>query len=187
MAKKAYVFLAEGFEELEAIATIDLLRRAGVATVIVAVGSSLEVCGAHHIPVRADIALSQVNVSDADALILPGGLPGVDNLNASTQLHEMLREGHNSGHLIAAICAAPLILGQLGLLKDKVATCYPGFEGHLRGYKPSDRLVITDGHTITACGAGVAIDFALEITAYLLGRETADKVAQAILYKSPTN
>ncbi|KGN83499.1 DJ-1 family glyoxalase III [Porphyromonas sp. COT-290 OH860] len=183
MAKNVYVFLAEGFEEIEAVATIDLLRRAGIATITVAVGNSLEVSGAHHITLRADKPLDEVDLSNADALVLPGGLPGVDNLNASEVLRSTLRQMYDSGRLVAAICAAPMILGQLGILNGKRATCYPSFENHLTGYKASEQKVITDGHVITACSAGVAIDFGLEIIKYLLGEQEAQLVADAIIYK----
>ncbi|MDO4692577.1 MAG: DJ-1/PfpI family protein [Porphyromonadaceae bacterium] len=183
MAKNVYVFLAEGFEEIEAVTTIDLLRRAGLSTTTIAVGNSLEVSGAHHITLRADKPLDEVDLSRADALVLPGGLPGVDNLNSSEVLRSMLRQMYDSGRLVAAICAAPMILGQLGILKGRHATCYPSFERHLTGYKTSEQKVITDGHVITACSAGVAVDFGLEIIKYLLGDQEALRVAGEIIYR----
>lgn len=182
MAKKVYIFLAEGFEELEAVAVIDLLRRAGLAVVTVAVGNYLEVAGAHHISIRADKFLKDIDSSDADALILPGGLPGVTNLNESDVLRRMLQGGYTSGKLVAAICAAPMILGQMGLLEGKRATCYPGFEDHLRGHIPTNDRVIIDGQIITASGIGVVIEFALAIITYLLDEQMATEVSEAILY-----
>lgn len=182
MAKTVYVFLAHGFEELEAVATIDVLRRAGLTTITVAVGDSLQVAGAHNIPMIADIPLSDVRVDVADAVVLPGGLPGVDNLNASAPLRAMIQQAHDSGKLVAAICAAPLILGQLGLLEGREATCYPSFEEHLRGYKPTERQVVASGNVITAMSAGVAVDFGLAIASYLVGEEAAASVAKAIIY-----
>lgn len=181
MAKKVYIFLAEGFEEIEAIAVIDLLRRAGLTAITVAVGTSLEVAGAHHIPVRADKALQDINPKEADALVLPGGLPGVTNLNESDVLRAMIQEATADGRLVAAICAAPMILGQLGLLNGKRATCYPSFEPHLKGYIPTSEAVVVDGHIITASGVGVALEFALAIVTYLLNEKTADEIAKAIL------
>lgn len=183
MAKKVYVFLAEGFEEIEAIAVIDLLRRAGLTTVTVSVGDSLEVAGAHHIPVRADKGLQDLDLSAADAYVLPGGLPGVTNLNESETLRQAILQAERAGKLLSAICAAPMILGQLGLLQGKRATCYPSFEPHLTGYIPTQEQVVVDGSIITASGVGVAIDFALAIITYLIDKQTADDIAQAILYK----
>lgn len=183
MAKKVYVFLAEGFEEIEAVATVDLLRRAGLTTVTVSVGKSLEVAGAHHIPMRADRALQDIDPADADAYVLPGGLPGVTNLNECAPLRELIVRAEKEGKLIAAICAAPMILGQLGLLEGKRATCYPSFEPHLTGYLPTAERVVVDGRIITASGVGVAMEFALAIISYLLDASSADEVARAILLR----
>lgn len=183
MPKTAYLFLATGFEEIEAITTIDLLRRAGIACITVALGDSLQVAGAHHIPVIADQALSSVNLEQADALILPGGLPGVTNLNESTSLRQLITEGYKAGKLIAAICAAPMILGQLGILQGKEATTYPSFEPHLEGYIPTERSVAVSGQVITARSAGVTIPFALAIITQLLGQDVADEVRSAIIYE----
>lgn len=183
MPKTAYLFLARGFEEIEAITTIDLLRRAGIACVTVAIGDSLQVAGAHHIPVIADQPLSSVQLEDADALILPGGLPGVTNLNESTLLRNLIAEGNKAGKLIAAICAAPMILGQLGILHGKEATTYPSFEPHLEGYIATEQSVVVAGNVITARSAGVTIPFALSIIAHLVGQEVADEVRSAIIYE----
>lgn len=180
--KTVFVFLAEGFEEIEAVTTIDLLRRAGLSVVTVAVGDSLEVAGAHHVPVIADRHISNVLLSEADALVLPGGLPGVTNLAASEVLLSMLREAYEGGKLLAAICAAPSILGSLGILDGKPATCYPSFEPQLGAYLPTEERVVVAGQVITACAAGVSIPFALAIVKALLDEETAQSVAQAIIY-----
>lgn len=180
--KTVLIFLAEGFEEIEAVTTIDLLRRAGLSVQTVAVGNSLEVAGAHHIPVIADKHISDIDAKQADAMVLPGGLPGVTNLNNSQALLKILQEAHEQGKLLAAICAAPSILGGLGLLSGKPATCYPSFEEKLGAYIPtSDKVVVTEG-VITACAAGVTIPFALAIITALLGQEKADEVASAIIY-----
>lgn len=183
MPKTAYLFLATGFEEIEAITTIDLLRRAGIACITVAIGDSLQVAGAHHIPVIADQALESVDLAQADALILPGGLPGVSNLNESTGLRQLIAEGYQAGKLIAAICAAPMILGQLGILQGKEATTYPSFEPHLEGYIATERSVVVAGNVITARSAGVTIPFALSIITQLVGQEVADEVRCAIIYE----
>lgn len=179
--KTVFVFLAEGFEEIEAVTTIDLLRRAGLAVVTIAVGDSLEVAGAHHIPIIADRHISNIAELEADALVLPGGLPEVTNLGKSEALLTMLRDAHNSGKLLAAICAAPTILGSLGILDGREATCYPSFEGGLGAYKASDRKVVVSDDVITACSAGVTIPFALAIITALLGEEASEAVAKAII------
>ncbi len=182
MAKTVYVFLAEGFEEIEAVATIDLLRRAGLAVVTVAVGDSREVAGAHHVPIVADQALADIAPAGADAFVLPGGLPGVTNLGASDTLRRIIAEAHQAGKVIGAICAAPSILGQLGLLEGKVATCYPSFEPQLGGYIPTSEGVAVAGNIITARSAGVTFEFALALITALLDADTAKAVASAVIY-----
>ncbi len=184
MNKNVYVFLAEGFEEIEAITTIDLLRRAGLSTITVAIGNSLEVHGANHIPVIADIALAEVVYEQAQAFILPGGLPGVTNLNASEGLKDLLKKAYADKKLLGAICAAPMVFGQLGFLQGREATCYPSFEEHLQGYKAvaeNQGVVIAD-NIITAKGAGCSVGFALAIIEKLCNKQTAQDIAQAIIY-----
>lgn len=182
MSKNVYVFLAEGFEEIEAVATIDLLRRAGLPTHIVAVGIEPHVTGAHGLAVQADLSISEVYSEDVSALVLPGGLPGVTNLASSHRLEQLLREAHHEGKLIAAICAAPSILGRLGMLEGREAIAYPGFESELRGAKISEQPVIQSGNLITAKAAGYTLDFALAIIAELEGSARAQEVASAIFY-----
>lgn len=180
--KNVYVFLAEGFEEIEAITTIDLLRRAGLSVITIAVGKSLEVAGAHHIPVIADRHISQLGELEADAYVLPGGLPGVTNLAQSPELLQAIKAAHSDGKLLAAICAAPSIFGSLGLLEGLEATCYPSFEPQLGGYQPTEEAVVVTPQIITARSAGVTIPFALAIITKLLGEEASRAVAQAIIY-----
>lgn len=179
--KQALVFLAEGFEEIEATTTIDLLRRAGITVSTVSVGSTQTVKGAHGIPVVADTTLADIDPQLADAYILPGGLPGVTNLSAEGDLKDLLLKAYESGKLLAAICAAPSILGELGLLEGKEATCYPSFEPTLVGYVPTEKPVVQSGNVITGRSAGVTIDFALSIITYLVGLEKASEVADAII------
>lgn len=181
--KNVFLFLAEGFEEIEAITTIDLLRRAGLAVLTVAVGDSLEVAGAHNIRIIADTHIRDTDFASADAFVLPGGLPGVTNLEASSKLLDLLRQGYAGGKLLAAICAAPSILGGLGFLEGRPAVCYPSFEEKLGGYIPSASPVVVSDNIITACSAGVTIDFALSIITALLGSEAAERVAKAIIIK----
>jgi 4-methyl-5(b-hydroxyethyl)-thiazole monophosphate biosynthesis len=176
----AYIFLADGFEEIEAITPIDILRRAGIETVTVSISENLRVVGAHHIAVEADCLFSQCDFANADALILPGGLPGTTNLGAHQLLLDLLKRHHVAEKLTAAICAAPSILGKLNLLDGKEAICYPSFEKALHGATISGSKVVRSGNIITAKAAGVATEFALEVVATLKGTEEAQKIAQAI-------
>ena len=178
-----YIFLADGFEEIEAITPIDILRRAGIETITVSISENLRVVGAHHIAVEADCLFSSCDFTQADALILPGGLPGTTNLGAHQPLLDLLKRHHDAGKLTAAICAAPSILGKLNLLNGKEAICFPSFENTLQGATISDNKVVKSGNTITAKAAGVAVEFALEVVATLKGNEEAQKIAQVIYFK----
>lgn len=177
---KVYVFLAEGFEEIEAIAPIDIFRRAGLETVTVSVGSNKEVTAAHGITILADVLLSETNFTDADLLFLPGGMPGTRNLDALPELKNIILAQVAMNKPVAAICAAPLIFGKVGLLNGKEAICYPGFENELQGATISTAKVVKDGLVHTAKGAGVAVDFALALVAELKGKSEAEKLAKAI-------
>ncbi len=177
---KAYIFLADGFEEIEAITPIDLLRRANIEITSVSISNSKTVIGAHNISIAADAIFSEVNFEAADLLILPGGMPGTKNLDAHAGLKYILEQQASQGKLIAAICAAPSILGKMNLLKDKEAICYPGFEDQLIGTSLSERKVVQSGAFITAMGAGVAIEFSLKIIENLKGKAVADQIAKTI-------
>jgi 4-methyl-5(b-hydroxyethyl)-thiazole monophosphate biosynthesis len=188
MAKKAVVFLAEGFEEVEAITPIDYLRRAGVEVTVAAAGRGEIVTGSHGIPVKADTALDDlVNQGKAvpaawDAVILPGGLPGADNLAASEALGSFVREMAAAGRLVCAICASPaVVLAPLGLLEGKKFTCYPGMEKKVSGARWSEDRVVADGGIITSRGAGTAGDFAAAIIGKLVSEEAAEKISRAVL------
>ena len=185
MPKNIYVFLAEGFEETEAVATIDLLRRAGLPTHIVTIGDEPHVTGAHGIAIQADLSIREVYSADVRALVLPGGLPGVTNLDASPRLHELIQDAVTDDKLLAAICAAPSIYGRLGLLEGKEATAYPGFEGQLKGAKATESPVIRSGNFITAKSAAYTFDFALAVIEALEGKAKADEVAAALIYHRP--
>lgn len=182
MSHNVYVFLAEGFEEVEAIGTIDLLRRAGLPTHIVAVGIEPHVRGAHGVAIEADLSISEVYSADAIALVLPGGLPGVTNLEGSQRLRQLIQEANQEGKLLCAICAAPSVYGKAGLLEGKEAIAYPGFEGHLHGATVSAQPVVRSANFITAKSAGYTFDFALAIIEALQGKAKADEVASAIVY-----
>lgn len=180
---KVYVFLADGFEEIEGLTVVDLARRAGAETVTVSVGDSRSVCGSHKIKVEADTIFSDADFSDADLLVLPGGMPGTKKLGAHEGLAKLLKETNSKGGGIAAICAAPSVLGNLGLLRGKKAVCYPGFEDQLLGAQVETCSVVTDGNITTSRGMGTAVDFGLELVARLFGQEKADALAQKIVYR----
>ena len=179
---KSFVFLADGFEEIEALSTIDILRRAGIDTVTVAIGDNLQVTGAHGVTVLADSFLPDNDYSGAQWLILPGGMPGATNLAAHPVLCEMLVEQNKQGRGVAAICASPaVVLGPLGLLSGRDAVCYPGMEQLVSGVRWGVRPVAIDGNIITGNGPNAANTFALTIVAHTLGREAALAVADGML------
>ena len=170
-----YMFLANGFEEVEALAPLDLLRRAGVEIKTVGVGSKT-IVGSHSIPVVADMTDSEFNDDKPEMVILPGGMPGTLNLDASEVVHKVIRSALAEDAYVCAICAAPMILGKLGLLNGKEAVCYPGFEKHLEGATISDKKAVADGKYITAKGMGAAIEFGLLLVETLKGKETAESL-----------
>ena len=178
-----YVHLAEGFEEIEALTTVDLLRRAEIETEMVSVTGRLPVTGSHGIEVIADILFEDAVYSACELIVLPGGMPGSSNLDKHEGLREKIYSFHNQGKGLAAICAAPLILGRAGVLAGKKATCYPGYEKELEGAEVTDDSVVKDQGVITSRGVGTAIPFALSIIESLKGKETADKIAAAILFE----
>ena len=177
---QVFVFLADGFEEIEAITPIDILRRANIEVNTVSISHSKEVSGAHGIKVLADSLFSEVDYSKGDMFILPGGMPGTKNLDAHEGLKELICKQVQQGKNVAAICAAPSILGKLGLLVGKEAVCYPGFENQLLGAKLTENKVVESGRIITAKGAGVAVKFSLILVEILVGKATADKISNSI-------
>lgn len=183
MEKTIYLFLADGFEEVEALAVVDLLRRSGLGCTMVSISGNREVAGSHKIMVRADLLLSEIDFAAADMLILPGGMPGTANLGACAVLTEQLRAFHKEGKLLAAICAAPGVLGEQGILEGKTAACYPGFEEKLAGAKVVFDEVAVDGNVITSRGMGTAIPFGLAIVEKLLGKEAAENLGKAVVYR----
>lgn len=172
-----YVFLANGFEEIEALATVDFLRRAGVQVTTVGVGGN-EITGSHGIKVLTDSIT--VHYEDMQGVILPGGMPGTLHLESSALVKNAVLYAAEHGLLIGAICAAPSVLGHLGLLEQKNATCYPGFEQELKGALISTASVVRDDNIITAKGAGVTIEFAAEIVSALSSADTANTVKEAM-------
>ena len=174
-----YVFLANGFEEVEALTPVDVLRRGGVDVKTVGIGGKT-VTGSHHIPVTADLSEDEVDFAALSGVVLPGGMPGTKNLDASETVKKALDAANEKGALIAAICAAPSVLGHNGLLFGKRATCFPGFESELTGATLCTDLAVTDGNVVTGKGAGAALPFALALLAYLKGADVADTVKSAL-------
>ena len=170
-----YVFLANGFEEIEALSVVDILRRAEINTKTVGIGGNI-VTGAHGIIVNADILLSEVKCEDIAAVVLPGGMPGTTNLMNSVELSKIITFAAQNNKCIAAICAAPSVIGSMGLLKGKKAVCYPGFEKELLGAKIQDLRVCVDGNIITAIGPGAAMDFGLELVKTLKNEKMAEEI-----------
>jgi len=180
MKKVAYIFLTDGFEEIEALTPVDILRRAGLEVITVSTTKNPFVKGARKIEVKADILFEQGNFADADLLLLPGG-PGADSLNAHQGTKNAILEHVNKGKLIAAICAAPKILGGLGLLDGKKATCYPGVEQSLGNATYIHAPVVEDGMIITANGVGAALEFSLLLVKRLVGEEAAKELASKVM------
>lgn len=175
-----YLFLAEGFEEVEALCPLDLLRRADLPVTTVGVGGKT-ITGSHGIPVIADITQDELLDRTPEMVILPGGMPGTLNLEASPIVRRAITDARESGAYIAAICAAPSILGKMNLLRDVEATCFPGFEETLTGAILSDLPVVRDGRFITAKGMGVALPFGLLLVECFKGKEFAEKLKKAVI------
>ncbi len=175
-----YVFLAEGFEEVEALATVDVLRRAGLEVKTVGVTGG-NVRGSHSISVRCDTVIEAVIPDDnVQAIVLPGGMPGTTNLEKSEDVNEFIDYAVENNKYVCAICAAPSILGKKGLLKGREAICFPGFEEYLEGATISDKSVVVDGRFITARACGVALKFGKVIAEQFVGKEKADKLWESL-------
>ncbi len=177
-----YVFLADGFEEIEALGTVDILRRSELDVKTVSINESLEVIGTHGIKVFADILTDEVKEDEVDAIVLPGGLPGADNLENCKFVTDLITKANNEGKIIAAICAAPKIPGVMGLLNGLRATCYPGFEGKLFSAKTTHKRLVCDKNFITAKGAGVTDEFAVAIAAALGKGVAAKRAVKGMFY-----
>ena len=180
--KKTLMLFAEGFEEVEALTAVDLLRRAEIGCDMIAVGGGDTVTGSHGITVRMDGTLDGTDTDAYDGVLLPGGQPGTRNLAAEERVRELLRRFHAAGKLTAAICAAPTVLAEAGLLEGRRAVCYPGLEDRLTGATVADGDVAIDGTVVTSRGVGTAIPFALAVVAYFSGEEKARTLARSIVY-----
>jgi protein deglycase len=176
------IFFADGFEEIEAVTVYDILKRADVETISVGVGSK-NIEGSHGLRVTTDIEISEIDAKTLEMAVLPGGMPGTKNLGDSKKLKEILAKLCVEKKRIAAICAAPSILGSLGLLEDHEAVCYPGFEKYLKGAVLSRKCVITDENITTSKGPGTAVDFGLELVRILKGEKKRNELARSMQYR----
>lgn len=176
------VFLAEGFEEIEAVTPVDILRRGGVLVRTCSITSSRVVNGAHGIPFTADTTLDEL-VDSEEVILLPGGMPGTLNLKACDRLTERIRSHYASGGILAAICAAPTVFGELGLLQNESATCYPGMEDGLHCKTVSTEKSVLSGRVLTSRGAGTAADFGFRLLSLLKGEEVSKRLAQTMCYE----
>lgn len=181
MMGTVYVFFADGFEEIEAFTAVDVLRRAGRNVVMVSVTPDEIVKGAHGIPVLCDKNVVNCDFFDAELLLLPGGMPGAATLGECEELHRVILRFAQSGKPLAAICAAPMVLGKLGVLKGKKATCYPGFEEYLEGAEYTGAMVERDGNIITGKGPAAAMEFALAVVELLAGEEKVKELRAGML------
>jgi len=181
--KKTAMLFAEGFEEVEALTVVDLLRRVGIVCDMISMGDGLGLRGSHDIRILADRLWEDADFADYDGLILPGGGKGTKRLSEDARVAELLRRFYAAGKLTAAICAAPTVLGAAGLLEGKRAVCYPGMEEGLCGALVGLEPVAVDGSVITSRGLGTAIPFALALVEYLDSRERAEELARRIVYR----
>jgi 4-methyl-5(b-hydroxyethyl)-thiazole monophosphate biosynthesis len=178
-----YVFLATGFEDIEALAPVDIMRRAGLPVETVSITGAEIVESAHAVGVKADRQLADIDFAKADMIVLPGGLPGSTNLDACVPLKKAISTHYAAGKPIAAICAAPLVFGRSGLLRGKKATCYPGVEGELEGADYTAAIVERDGNIITGKGPAAAFEFGYTIVDYFKGAGASNALRQGMIYQ----
>ncbi len=177
-----YVFLAEGFEEMEAIAPVDILRRLNIPVTTVGV-TGKSISGSHNIIICADKSIDECDFSDAEAIVLPGGMPGTVNLSKSETLCSLIKDFFNNGKIIAALCAAPSVLGSLGILDGREFTCYPGFEKDIKGIYKKEPLVISEGSSavITGWGPGAAYRFGFALAEKITGKDVNELKASMMM------
>lgn len=177
------ICMADGCEEIEGLTVVDILRRAGIKIDMLSINDTLTVTGSHGIEFKADKLITEVTCRDYDGIVLPGGMPGTTNLEANTLVQNGIRTHFNEGKLVAAICAAPGILGRNGIANGRKVTCYPGCEGAFSRANYVEKRVVVDGNVITSRGMGTAIGFALAILEYLKGKEAAADMAEKVIYE----
>lgn len=179
--KKIGIFMADGCEEIEGLTVVDILRRAGIMIDMISIMGRKQVTGSHGIAFICDLLAEDADFDGYDGLVLPGGMPGTTNLGANDIVTTQIKRFAKEGRLVAAICAAPSVLGDEGILNGKKATSYPGFEDRLTGAETLTDRVVVDGNVITSRGMGTAIYFALAITEYLIDRTTAEEIREGII------
>ena len=182
-----YTFLATGFEEVEALTVVDVLRRAGETVTLVSITDNPVVVGAHQIPIVADAMFDSIDFSDADAVFLPGGLPGATNLDAHEGLRRLIMQCAAKGKVLSAICAAPLVFGHLGLTQGKRCTCYPGFETELIGGTYMASVVEADDNLFTGCGPAAGLELGFALADRLVGKSVADQLREGMQYNKLMN
>lgn len=184
MSKKVYIFLADGFEDIEGLTVVDLMRRAGIDIETVSIRESREIATSHGIEMKTDRVFKETDFSDADMLVLPGGMPGTKYLAGYKPLTDLLTDFNSKGKKIAAICAAPSVFSGLGFLKNRKATSYPSFMEIIAGdgAKTSEDNVVVDGNITTSRGLGTAVDFALSLISQLENDEKAKEIAESVVY-----
>ncbi|MFW5976652.1 MAG: DJ-1 family glyoxalase III [Bacillota bacterium] len=180
---KIMIPLADGLEEIEAISNIDVLRRAGIEVITASIGNNLEVNGDHGIIIMADDNIDNIKSEEIDGIILPGGMPGAENLKNNENLIKLIQKVNKKNGLIAAICAAPIVLEAAGVIQNKNATSYPGFDEQMKSCNYQEKRVVKDGNIITGRGPGVALEFALKIVEYLLSKGKAREIKENMLAK----
>lgn len=180
---KAYLILANGFEEGEAILPYDILKRARIDTVLVTINPTLDVQSSHGVNVVAHETLADADLSDGDLMFLPGGMPGSINLSECEPLAEWIMKYKDAGKWLCAVCAAPMVYGKMGILAGHKATCYPHFEDQLLGAEPQKKTCVRDGQFITGCGAGAGFAIGHEMAEVLVGKETADAVLRQMMFQ----
>ena len=179
---KAYEFLANGFEEIEALAPVDILRRAGIEVKTVSISNDVMVTSSHGVEVKADVAFDDCDFSDADLLLIPGGMPGAKNIDEHKGVKAALLKQADAGKLVGAICAGPMVLGHLGLLRGKRATCYPGFDTELEGAEYTAAPVTVDGNIITGKGPGASMMYAYTIVEMMMGESIVAELKDSMMY-----
>lgn len=183
MSKRVSVFLADGFEEIEGLTVVDLLRRAGVEVTTVSITDKLTIHGAHKIDIQADKMFDEVDYEKEDMVVLPGGMPGTLNLGEHAGVKKVLEQFYEAKKYIGAICAAPSVLGKYGMLEGRKATSYPGFEAELKGAEYVTEPVAVSDFVITSRGLGTAIEFALSLIRVLVSEEKANEISHSIIYR----
>lgn len=182
--RKIGIFMANGCEEIEGLTVVDIVRRAGLDITMISISGSREVTSSHNVTFLADAIKNDVDYNEFEGIILPGGMPGTLNLGADETVVQVIRQFARERKLVAAICAAPSILGQEHILEGKNATCHPGFEDKLLGAVWKKEPVVVDGNIITSRGMGTAIDFGLEIVRYFTDEGTVEKLKKDLVYKA---